>query len=325
MTDVDSEVLKQFDFILVINSNLKIEFPVLNIFLRQQQALNPLFNVYSIGAFFTVNYNITHLGNNLLILDDILMGKHWLCYRLLQARKPLIIVNSSILNVINLLKIQYIFAKYCKNIIKVLVPYSGFINAMELNFNTPVPLYVLKEATNNLKNFFFFSNFREFNTDVKDLQNNKNFLIYMGTHGNISLNNFNVILPCFSFIEQSLTFIGLYGHIQKSSRIFNINNLSILYPDSLIFKNLIELVRKEKKVVNELILFYLHKSITQYLPSKFSCLKFIKSQFKVSNFSRFSFICNSLISNFYLDGLITKNSKVMAQASQSFKNVRYIF
>jgi NADH dehydrogenase/NADH:ubiquinone oxidoreductase subunit G len=44
----------------------------------------------------------------------------------------------------------------------------------------------------------------------------KNLVIYQGTNANININYCNIILPTYSFLEESLYFINILGKIKKT-------------------------------------------------------------------------------------------------------------
>jgi NADH dehydrogenase (ubiquinone) Fe-S protein 1 len=85
----------QSDAILLIGSNPKHEAPIVNSRIRKA-FLNGA-DVALIGPQKNLNYSYTYLGQTLAAIDDVLSGKSPFAKKFLAAKKPMIIVGSSLL------------------------------------------------------------------------------------------------------------------------------------------------------------------------------------------------------------------------------------
>lgn len=81
------------DAILIIGSNPKFEAPLLN--LRLKRAWDNNAEIAIIGHEIKLNYSYTWLGNNPSVLDKLVNGNHSWKKKLINAKRPLIIVGNS--------------------------------------------------------------------------------------------------------------------------------------------------------------------------------------------------------------------------------------
>lgn len=88
------EKMETSDAVLIIGSNPKLEAPLLN--LRLKRAWDNHAEFALIGHEVKLNYSYTWLGNSPSVLNDLVNGTHSWKQILLKAKRPLILVGSSV-------------------------------------------------------------------------------------------------------------------------------------------------------------------------------------------------------------------------------------
>lgn len=88
--------LEDADVLLLVGTNPRHEAPIINTRIRKAYLRNNL-DIGLIGELPSLNYNVEHIGENLSDLDSLISGKHPFSKKLSEAKKPLILLGSSIL------------------------------------------------------------------------------------------------------------------------------------------------------------------------------------------------------------------------------------
>lgn len=219
--------IEQADFCLLIGTNPRWEAPLVNARIRKNYLFTGL-PVASIGPEHDQGYPVEHLGNDPLILEDILKGKHPICSKLKKAKKPMLILGQGALRRKDgqaILAVARQLAESYKFVTKTPEPWNGFnvlqtaasrIGALELGFlpgEKGYPTLKILEACSKKKlDVLYLLGADEI--DVKSLKNT--FVIYQGHHGDRGANGADVILPGASYAEKSGTYVNTEGRVQRS-------------------------------------------------------------------------------------------------------------
>ncbi len=250
--------IEDADLIILIGTNPRYEATILNSRINKSYIKNNV-EIYSIGDVGDLTYPYKILPNETKIIKDIVQDNHDLSSKIKNSKNPLIIIGHSVLK---LNSGKYIFEKIKK--------YLNSINKISDNWNS---LNVLSKdastvGSNDLK--IISSSENENITLTKTLNNEfevlfligqdnlkfkkKNeFIIYIGSHGDIGAESADIILPGATYTEQDGYFTNLEGKIQKAYKASYppgeakedweiINNLSELLKRKKIFNNKDELV-----------------------------------------------------------------------------------
>ncbi len=91
------QAIENSDAILIVGSNPRWEAAVLNSRIRKAY-LNNNCKIGLIGPKIDLNYNFQHLSNDTSYLNDILNNKSEFCKILNEAKKPILIIGTSVIN-----------------------------------------------------------------------------------------------------------------------------------------------------------------------------------------------------------------------------------
>ncbi|ORE05677.1 G subunit of NADH dehydrogenase [Rhizopus microsporus var. microsporus] len=205
------------DVVLLIGTNPRHEAPILNTrfrkaFLHKEQDLG------LIGQPDNLNYEYVHVGESSKDIEKILDGSHPFAKRLAEAKKPMIVVGSSVIE--NAKDSEYLLSKVSEladkfkntlfqdgwNGVNVLQRAASRTAAYEIGF---VP--TSSEAANAPVDFLYLLNADEVSgTDIpKDA-----FVVYQGHHGDVGAQYADVILPGSAFTEKNATYVNTEGRAQ---------------------------------------------------------------------------------------------------------------
>jgi hypothetical protein len=293
--------LTQSDFILFINTDMKKDLPLVNVKIRNH-VLHTGCEVAYIGPHKSFNHFYNHLGLDSLSLLEFLEGKSLLLKKFISAKKPLILMNNSLL-FLDISKLSPLFMEINSNTtINMINPQTGFIGCLDLGFDSIKP--------RNTDLLFNFGNV---------INNSFSWLdIYIGHTGQSGLDA-DIILPVPTYLEKSSFYKNFNGITQKS------NNAS---PQSSIYI-------KDSIVLSMLKIFLSKKIPKIFFPEveqRFS-LRYLKAQsdfllsslsFKLNDSSLFhtSHIKFSNESSF-LTNNISANSKVMQECELLKKRLNF--
>ena len=104
-TSASIEELEKIDLCLLIGVNPRYDASVYNLHLRKRY-LQGGFTIASIGSPVNLTYPVTHLGNNMQILSELILGKHPFIKKIKSASKPIILVGSNLLESKDYFKIE---------------------------------------------------------------------------------------------------------------------------------------------------------------------------------------------------------------------------
>ena len=310
--------IEESDFILLIGANPRLESTLLNARIRKSYKRNNL-QIYSIGDPGDLTYPHLNLGNNTLIIKDIVSGKHKICDKIKKSKKPIIIIGQSALYGE---KGQYIFESMKNfllnnnfinenwNALNVLNQQASRVGALDLG------IY----SINKNDNFSFFNKLE--NNDFKfvyllgadnfNFEKNDKFIVYQGSHGDKGAEIADIILPGAAYTEKNGMFINLEGKLQYAFK--------ASYPpgdareDWLVFKDIANMMNKPLgynniKILRENIINQINNNNNNN--TKTNEQNFIESDISIKKI------------DYYYTNPIARASKVMSECRQISK--RFLF
>lgn len=275
--------LELLNFILLIFTNSRLEFPLFNLRLRKR-FLKGNFQIFSFGLglnYFT--FPIKNLGG-VCNYFKFIYGYNSLSKILLKIKQSKVFFGKAILKS-SFFKSFFSSGFILSSIVNKddLVGYleneSGLIGAYDLGLFSSINRFIFYR---NLKNYMrndnsFISTFFVLN-DVDFLKNIKrslvNFIVFLGSHGDYSVRKADIILPISSYLEVESIFVNLEGFAQ-------ISNIAVGSPgDSRDLHSFLYAFS---------LYFFLHKNNN----SKASSSNVVHNKYDIIKFS-FNFILNSI-------------------------------
>lgn len=206
------------DFLLIVNSDVSKEAPVLNARIRRN-IIERKIPVYYIGQEIKLNFPHTYLGSDIANLTKISS----LCKELEVAKKPMVIAGMDAFNGDNGLEIHQhlleLSAKYFSkedwNGLNILHKSSASVASFDAKFiySGGINEILSKVQNSEIKALYLLG------SDEIDISkiNSKTFIIYQGSHGDKLAKFANVILPSTAYTEKSASYINTEGRIQKTN------------------------------------------------------------------------------------------------------------
>tara|TARA_B100001123_G_scaffold41882_1_gene43000 strand:+ start:963 stop:2993 length:2031 start_codon:yes stop_codon:yes gene_type:complete len=213
--------IENADLIVLIGANPRYEATILNSRIRKTY-INNNTKVYSLGDIGDITYPYTTLENSTKTIQDIINDKHELSKFIKEAKNPIIIIGQSTLK---LNSSKYIFEELKKYLIKnnkinndwnslnILSNHASTVGSYDLNILSSkngknITLERIKQ--NDFDVLFLFGQ------ENLKFKKNKEFIIYIGSHGDRGAEIADIILPGASYTEQDGYFTNLEGIMQKS-------------------------------------------------------------------------------------------------------------
>ena len=307
--------IEKSDLILLIGCNPRHEATILNARIRKSfvKSKTPIFSIGDPGDQ-TYEYKI--IGDNTQTIKDIIEEKHEFNKIFNNAKKPLIIIGESALE---LDSGEYVF-EGLKNFLfqkKLISEKWNALNILIQNAST-VGALDLEILNKNRNNFEFFDNIKNnkfkilylLNSDNFKFEKNDEFIIYQGSHGDRGAEIADVILPSAAYTEENGLYQNLEGRVQECRKASYpagealeswkvLNKLAYIYKNKNLFDSF-NTLRDEvlKKIIN-------FESINK-LPKYKEPTKKNNNSFK----SEKIFI-NQI--DYYFSNSISRSSKVMSE------------
>jgi NADH-quinone oxidoreductase subunit G len=307
--------IEKSDLILLIGCNPRHEATILNARIRKAFTKNKT-PIFSIGDPGDQTYEYKIIGDNTQTIKDIIEEKHDFNKVFNNAKKPLIIIGESALE---LESGEYVFEQLKdflsqKNLIS---EKWNALNILIQNAST-VGALDLKILSENQNNFEFFDNMKSnkfkilylLNSDNLKFEKNDEFIIYQGSHGDRGAEMADVILPTAAYTEENGLYQNLEGRVQECRKASYpagealeswkvLNKLVNVYKNKNLFDSFNSL---RDEVLQKIINF---ESINK-LPSYKEPTKKISNSFKSEK------ILINLI-DYYFSNSISRSSKVMSE------------
>ncbi len=273
--------IEESDLILLIGTNPRYEATILNARIRKSFLKNRT-KIYSIGDVGDLTYPYTMLDSKTETIKNIIENNHEVSKKIIDAKKPIIIIGQSALK---LKSGKFIFEELKKyleqhnkinkewNSLNVLSNHASTVGAYDLDILTPAEekTSLLTKIANNQFDVLFL-----FNQDNLNLKKKSEFIIYIGSHGDKGAEMADIILPSATYTEQDGYFTNLEGKMQKAYK--------ASYPpgeakeDWKIINELSELIKRKKLYSNKVELIDAMKNYLK-LSNKNNSMKISKTEF----------------------------------------------
>ncbi len=218
------EGIEDADLILLVGTNPRHEASILNARIRKTfvQKKVPIFSIGNPGDL-TYEYEI--IGDSTEDIKKIVNKENDFSQKLLSAKKPIIIIGESALE---LKSGEYIFEEIKKFLIKnnlINENWNG-LNLLVQNASTVglLDLKILQDKKEKSSSFFDDLKNRKFKllyllgSDNLEFQKNDEFIVYQGSHGDRGAEIADLILPSATYTEQNGLYENLEGRIQECKK-----------------------------------------------------------------------------------------------------------
>jgi NADH-quinone oxidoreductase chain G len=239
------EAIEEADLCLLIGVDPRYEASLLNVRLRKRY-LEGGFTVASVGSPLNLTFPCSQLGLGEDTLIRISEGYHPFSKELAKAEKPIIIIGSTLFNLKNdsnmIYELLTLLRQNIPNLINNDSNWNG-INFLNLEANSVgiFNLGISEEIFNKDYAIIFL-----LAADLAKIPiNTDSFIIYQGSHGDISANFADVILPGATFVEKPSIFTNIEGQSQISNKVIDPPGLA----------------REDWKVLTELVRYFLRNYI----------------------------------------------------------------
>ena len=252
------EGIEESDLIILIGTNPRFEATILNSRIRKSFLKNKT-PIYSTGDVGDLTYPYTVIENNTKTIKDIISNNHEVSNKIIKAKKPIIVIGQTILKMKSGVYIFEELKKYLSennkisntwNSLNILSTNASTVGAYDLGIlssNSGKNINIEKIKKNEIDILFLFGQ-----DDLKFIKS-KEFIIYIGSHGDRGAEMADIILPGSAYTEQDGYFTNLEGKLQKAYKASYppgvakedweiINDLSALINQKNLYKNKEELI-----------------------------------------------------------------------------------
>ena len=310
------EGLEESDLIILVGTNPRFEATILNSRIRRAYLKNKT-TIYSVGDVGDLTYPYTILDNNTKIIKDIVSNKHEVSTKIINAKKPIIVIGQSVLKIKSGIYIFEELKKYLLENNKINNEWNS-LNILSTNAST-VGAYDLGILSSNNGKNTSFDKIKKNELDIlflfgqDDLKfiKSKEFIIYIGSHGDRGAEIADIILPGSTYTEQDGYFTNLEGKIQKAYK--------ATYPPGE--------AKEDWQIINELSASirkkYLYNNKDDLIKAM---LNYLKLHTKIGSFQIPNY--NFLEENILVDEINYYHSNSIARASKTMtdcKNARVNF
>ncbi len=213
--------IEEADFILLIGANPRLEATMLNARIRKNYVANKT-EIYSIGDVGDQTYPYKKLSAETKIIKEIYENKSEISKKILDSKKPLVIIGNSALNSKSG---KFIFENIKKflvdnkkitdewNPLNILPVNASSVGSYDLNLVNNEENQTLKKLQENDFEIVFL-----IGQDNLEFEKKDEFIVYIGSHGDNGAEIADVILPGATYTEQDGFFTNLEGKLQKAYR-----------------------------------------------------------------------------------------------------------
>ena len=312
--------IEESDLILLIGTNPRHEATILNARIRKTSTQKNV-PIFSIGNPGDLTYDYQIIGSKTDDIKKIISKENEFSKKLLLAKKPIIIIGESALE---LKSGKYIFEELKNflivnnfinkdwNALNILMQNASTVGLLDLN--------ILSDQKG--ENFKFFENLENkrfkflylLNSDNLDFKKNNEFIVYQGSHGDRGAEISDIILPSATYTAQNGLYENLEGRVQECKK--------ASYPigEALEDWKIINRIIKKIGITNELINFdQLRKEVFSIIPN-FSQINQLPSLLENQNKKvKTNFISEDVLVrelDYYYTNSISRASKTMSECRQ---------
>ena len=216
--------IEESDLILLIGTNPRHEATMLNARIRKAfaQKRTP---IYSIGNPGDLTYHYSIIGNKTDDIKKIINKEGEFSKKLIAAKKPIIIIGESALELNSGKFIIHQLKDFLKKNNFITKEWNAF-NFLPQNASTVglIDLKILKKEDEERKSFFEKLKNNEFKllyllgSDNLEIKKNKEFIVYQGSHGDRGAEIADLVLPSAAFTEQNGLYENLEGRVQECKK-----------------------------------------------------------------------------------------------------------
>ena len=318
--------IEQSDLILLIGTNPRHEATMLNARIRKIFAQKRI-PIFSIGDPGDLTYEYTKIGNKTDDLKDIINEKGEFYNKLSSAKKPIIIIGESALE----LKSGKFILEELKNFLikkSLITKEWNALNFLPQNASTVglIDLKILSKEQEKESSFFKKLKDNKFKliyllgSDNLELKKNQEFIIYQGSHGDKGAEIADLVLPSAAYTEQNGLYENLEGRVQECKK--------ASYPigEALEDWKIFNLIIKKTGMSDNLLNFEkLRKEVLNLIPNftKLNDLpSFNESKLNQNNSDFFSEPIDIKEIDYFYSNSISRASKTMSECRQIKQNLK---
>lgn len=318
--------IEESDLILLIGTNPRYEATILNARIRKAfvQRKVPIFSIGNPGDL-TYDYNI--IGSKTDDIKKIINNENDISKKILLAKKPIIIIGESALE---LKSGKYIFEELKKFLVNnnLINENWNALNILTQNASTVglLDLKILPTEKEDNSSFFNNLNNKKFKflylmaSDNLDFKKDNEFIVYQGSHGDRGAELADIILPSATYTEENGLYENLEGRLQECKK--------ASYPigealeNWTIFNKIIKSMGQQEELSN---FDQLRKEVLSNIPN-FSKINELPEYTETKN----SYIEASFISedvsireiDYYYSNSISRSSKTMSECRQIRQKIK---
>ena len=316
--------IEDSDLILLIGTNPRHEATILNARIRKTFVQKKV-PIFSIGDPGDLTYDYEIIGNRTDDIKKIVNNEHEFTKKLLSAKKPIIIIGESALE---LKSGKYIFEKLKSFLIKndLINENWNSLNILTQNAST-VGLLDLKILQNEKQNDFFYNlKNKKFKllyllgSDNLDIKKDNEFIIYQGSHGDRGAELADIILPSAAYTEQNGLYENLEGRLQECKKASYPIGESL--EDWKIFNHIIKKLGYQEETSN---FDQLRKEVLNNVPNFSNINDLPNVEVVKKNETEADFISEEVIIrelDYYFTNSVSRSSKTMSECRQIRQKTR---
>ena len=318
--------IEQSDLILLIGTNPRHEATMLNARIRKIFAQKRI-PIFSIGDPGDLTYEYTKIGNKTDDLKDIINEKGEFYNKFCSAKKPIIIIGESALE----LKSGKFIQEELKNFLikkSLITKEWNALNFLPQNASTVglIDLKILSKEQEKESSFFKKLKDNKFRliyllgSDNLEFKKNDEFIIYQGSHGDKGAEIADLVLPSAAYTEQDGLYENLEGRVQECKK--------ASYPigEALEDWKIFNLIIKKTGMSHDLLNFEkLRKEVLNLIPNftKLNDLpSFNESKINQNKSDFFSEQIDIKEIDYFYSNSISRASKTMSECRQIKQNLK---
>ena len=216
--------IEDSDLILLIGTNPRHEATMLNARIRKTYVQKKV-PIFSIGNPGDLTYSYEIIGSKTEDIKKIISKEHEFSKKILSAKKPIIIIGESALE---LKSGKYIFEELKGfliennlinkdwNALNILIQNSSTVGLLDLNIlsDQKGDDFSFFEKLKNKKIKFLYL----LGSDNLDFKKDNEFIVYQGSHGDRGAEIADIILPSAAYTEQNGLYENLEGRVQECKK-----------------------------------------------------------------------------------------------------------